>query len=170
MADKPSRMTVDLSQYPDLVVIHLGMRVNAIRGVRTLLSYGPRIQAAVKAAPDGLLLHENLWYSVVPLHFGMRQYWRDFDSLERWAHDLPHKAWWRDYLRDRGGTGFWHETYFRDGAVESLYVDMPPSGLTKFAPVQAARGSLFSARRRLGLKAAAEPAPVVVTEEALYRP
>jgi hypothetical protein len=53
----------------------------------------------------------------------MRQYWRDFDSLERWAHYLPHKAWWRDYLRDRAGTGFWHETYFRDGAVESVVPD-----------------------------------------------
>jgi len=31
-------------------------------------------------------------------------------------------------------------------------LDMPPSGLTKFAPNQPARGSLFSARRRLGLK------------------
>jgi len=100
---------------------------------------------------------------------GMRQYWRDFDSLERWAHDLPHKAWWRAYLRDRGGTGFWHETYFRDGAVESVFIDMPPYGLTKLGAAEPARGSLFSARRRLGLKQGAEPAPVV-TEESLYRP
>jgi len=47
---------------------------------------------------------------------------------------------------------------------------MPASGLTRFAPSQPARGSLFSARRRLGLKEAAEPAPVVVSEESLYRP
>ena len=168
--DKPNRMTVDLSPYPDLVVIYLGMRVNAVpRGVRTLLSYWPKIKASVKAAPDGLLLHENLQYSLLPPHLGMRQYWRDFDSLERWAHDLPHKAWWRAYLRDRGGTGFWHETYFRDGAVESVFIDMPPFGLTKFGAAEPARGSLFSARRRLGLKQGAEPAPVV-TEEALYRP
>jgi hypothetical protein len=167
--DKPNRITVDLSPYPDLVVIYLGMRVNAPRGVRTLLSYWPKIKASVKAAPNGLLLHENLQYSLLPPHFGMRQYWRDFDSLERWAHDLPHKAWWRDYLRDRGGTGFWHETYFRDGAVESVFIDMPPYGLTKFGAAEPARGSLFSARRRLGLKQGAEPAPVV-TEEALYRP
>jgi hypothetical protein len=36
-------------------------------------------------------------------------------------------------LRDRAGTGFWHKTYFRDGAVESVYIDMPPSGLTNIA-------------------------------------
>ena len=83
--DKPNRMTVDLSPYPDLVVIYLGMRVNAApRGVRTLLSYWPKIKASVKAAPDGLLLHENLQDSLLPPHLGMRQYWRDFDSLERW--------------------------------------------------------------------------------------
>ena len=29
-----SRRTVDLSQYPDLVVIYLGMRVNALTGMR----------------------------------------------------------------------------------------------------------------------------------------
>jgi Monooxygenase af470-like len=169
MADKPIRTTADLSEYPDLVVIYLGMRVNTLRGIQTLLSFGPKISAAVAARPDGLLLHEYLMFSVVPPHAGMRQYWRDFDSLERWAHELPHKDWWRDYLRDRGGTGFWHETYFRDGAVESVYIDLPRTGLTKFASVQPARGSLFSARRRLGLKEEPESPPAVVPEEALYR-
>ena len=32
---------------------------------------------------DGLLLHENLLLSLIQPHGGMRQYWRDFDSLER---------------------------------------------------------------------------------------
>ncbi len=51
-------------------------------------------------------------------------------------------------LRAGGGTGFWHETYFRGGQVESVYIDMPEgTGLTGFAPVTPARGSLFSARR-----------------------
>jgi hypothetical protein len=31
------RQTVDLSAYPDLGVIYLGMRVNAVTGVKTLL-------------------------------------------------------------------------------------------------------------------------------------
>ena len=84
---------------------------------------------------------------------------------------IPTRQWWKEFPAGfRTGTGFWHETYFRDGAVESVYIDMPPSGLTKFAPNQQARGSLFSARRRLGLKEeGTEPAPVV-TEEALYKP
>jgi hypothetical protein len=73
------RRTVDLSGYPDLVVIYLGMRVNAWNGLKTLLGLGPQIDAAAKAKPEGLLLHENLIFSIVPLHSGMRQYWRDFD-------------------------------------------------------------------------------------------
>src|SRR6266403_3257851 len=40
------RQTVDLSAYPDLVVIYLGMRVGTWRGLGTLLSFGPKISAA----------------------------------------------------------------------------------------------------------------------------
>ena len=79
-----NRTTADLSSYPDLVVIYLGMRVNEPRGVKTLASFGPKIRKSVEAQPDGLLLHENLLFSLFPPHAGMRQYWRDFDSLERW--------------------------------------------------------------------------------------
>ncbi len=167
MARTPDRTTVDLSQYPDLVVIYLGMRAKSLRGVRTLMAFGPKISKSVAAKPDGLLLHENMLFSLVPPHAGMRQYWRDFDSLERWARTLPHMEWWQTFLRDRGGTGFWHETYPRRGEVESIYIDMPPVGMAKFAPLTQARGSMFSARRRLGLRTGDEPAPGI-SEEELY--
>ena len=85
------RRTVDLSAYPDLVVIYLGMRVNAWTGLKTLVGFGPKINAAVAEQPDGLLLHENLIYSLIPPNVGMRQYWRDFDALERWARSAPHR-------------------------------------------------------------------------------
>ena len=168
MARTPDRTTVDLSAYPDLVVIYLGMRVNSARGLRTLISFGPKIRKSVQAQPDGLLLHENLLFSLMPPHLGMRQYWRDFDSLERWARSLPHKEWWQGFLRDRGGTGFWHESYFRSGQMESVYIDMPQIGLASFAPTQPARGSMFSARRRLGLAEGIEP-PSAISEDELYR-
>jgi hypothetical protein len=32
-----ARRTVDLSQYPNLVVVYLGMRVNRFTGLKTLL-------------------------------------------------------------------------------------------------------------------------------------
>jgi Monooxygenase af470-like len=146
------RQTVDLSGYPDLVVIYLGMRVRSPKGLGKLMRTGRQIRAGVAQAPDGLLLHENLLFSLVPPHAGMRQYWRDLDSLERWTRELPHQQWWRDFLRDSAGTGFWHETYFIRGGIEAIYDDVDrPLGLAAFAPRQKARGGMFSARSRLGL-------------------
>jgi hypothetical protein len=105
--------------------------------------------AAVEEQPDGLLLHENISFSEEPLHVGMRQYWRDFDALEAWSRTLPHKAWWSDYLRDRGGTSFWHETYFRRGAIETMLVDTGETiGLSRVAPAVPAEGPMFAARAR----------------------
>jgi Monooxygenase af470-like len=148
---KVNRRTVDLSGYPDLVVIYLGMRVNALTGLKTLLGFGPKIATSVDAAPHGLLLHENIIYSLFPPHAGMRQYWRDFESLEAWARSEPHRAWWKEFLRDSGGTGFWHETYFMRGGMEAVYDDIhAPLGLLKFAPSHEARGPMFSARQRAG--------------------
>lgn len=149
---RPERDAVDLTQFPNLVVIYLGMRANSFRGFKTLVSFGPKIKKSVDAKPDGLLLHENLFFSFFPPHAGMRQYWRNFESLERWARTGVHAQWWKGFLEDRGGAGFWHETYFRGGQIESVYIDMPLVGLSQFAPREAARGSMFSARRRIGFR------------------
>lgn len=161
-----SRQTVELSDFPDLVVIYLGMRVNKIRGLGKLLQTGRQIQAGVGERPDGLLLHENLLFSLAPPHVGMRQYWRDLDALERWTRELPHKQWWKDFLQDSAGTGFWHETYFMRGGMEAIYDGMvKPIGMMSFAPLEHARGRMFSARSRLGL---GEPQrEAVIPEDAL---
>lgn len=116
--------------------------------------------------PDGLLLHENLLFSLAPPHVGMRQYWRDFASLEAWARSEPHRAWWKAFLKNSGGTGFWHETYRAAGGIEAIYDDMSaPIGMLKFAPPVDAHGSMFSARRRLEAQGATvageEPAEVI---------
>ena len=166
---RAERLTVDLSDYPDLVVIYLGQRVNSPKGLWSALKLGRPISQAVAAKPDGLLLHESIIWVWFPPHVGMRQYWRDFDSLERWARSLPHQAWWKNFLRDTGGTGFWHETYFMRGGMEAIYDDMSKRlGLAAFAPLEAARGRMFGARTRAGLAGdeAGEPA---VAEEDLYR-
>ena len=91
IAVRIQRTTVNLSDFPDLVVIYLGMQVRTLAGLKTLISFGPKINAAVAAKPDGLLLHENVFYSFFPLNAGMRQYWRDFQSLENWSRSLPHQ-------------------------------------------------------------------------------
>jgi hypothetical protein len=120
MPTKVDRRTVDLSQYPDLVVIYLGMRVNRLTGLKTLFGFGPKISASVEAQPQGLLLHETIIYSMFPPNVGMRQYWRDMDSLLAWSRSEPHREWWKAFLRNSGGTGFWHETYLMHGGMEAI--------------------------------------------------
>jgi Domain of unknown function (DUF4188) len=168
MPTQVNRNTVDLTGYPDLVVVYLGMRVNAITGIKTLIGFGPRISKSVDDQPEGLLLHENLLFSLFPPHAGMRQYWRDFESLEKWTRSEPHRQWWQEFLRDSGGTGFWHEAYFMRGGMEAVYIDINlPVGFSAFAQVVPARGAMFSARRRLNLnEEAATAAPL--SENDLY--
>lgn len=168
MKHRTTRRTVDLNAWPDMVVVYLGMRVRAWAGLKTLLGFGPKIARSVEAQPDGLLLHENFLFSLFPPHAGMRQYWRDLDALEAWTRSDPHRLWWKQFLRDSGGTGFWHESYFMGGGMEAIYMDLPePVGFARFAPLHEARGGMFSSRaraRRGGT--AATPAPV--TEQDLY--
>ncbi|HZU75973.1 MAG TPA: DUF4188 domain-containing protein [Dehalococcoidia bacterium] len=160
-----TRQTVDLSAFPDLVIIYLGMRVRGLRGVKTLLGFGPQISTAVAAQPDGLLLHENLVFSPFPPHAGMRQYWRDFESLERWTRSEPHQRSWKSFLRDSGATGFWHEAYSMKGGMEAVYDVFTPVGMMEFAPLRSARGSMFAARARL--KRGGQAPPALVPEESL---
>jgi hypothetical protein len=48
MATNIRGLTINLSEFPDLVVIYLGMQVRNLRGLTTLISFGPKIKAAVR--------------------------------------------------------------------------------------------------------------------------
>jgi hypothetical protein len=166
MSTRVNRLTVDLSPYPDLVVVYLGMRVNRLTGLKTLIGFGPKIAKSAADQPDGLLRHENFLWSLFPVHAGIRQYWRDMDSLLAWTRSDPHRLWWKNFLRDSGGTGFWHETYTLRGGMEAIYDDIAPKiGFMSFAPVVSARGSMFTAAHRA---TGASTAPPVLSEEDLY--
>ena len=166
MSTKVNRRTVDLSQYPGLVVVYLGMRVNRITGLKTLFGFGPKISASVDAQPEGLLSHETIIYSMFPAHVGMRQYWRDMESLLAWTRSDPHREWWKSFLRNSGGTGFWHETYLMQGGMEAIYDDIPqPIGLLRFAPAVQARGAMFTATNRAQH---GNPVAAVLSEDELY--
>ena len=169
MATRVNRKTVDLARYPNLVVIYLGMRVNRLTGLKTLFGFGPKIAESVSASPDGLMAHEVFLFSLFPAHLGIRQYWRDLDALMKWTRSDPHREWWKKFLADSGGTGFWHETYLLKGGMEAIYDDVPqPVGFMRFAPVVDARGPMFGAMERAAAKqAAAEP---VLSEQDLYGP
>ena len=159
------RQTVDLSAYPDLVVIYLGMRAPGLRALGALLKTGREIGHAVAEKPDGLLLHENFVFSVLPPHLGMRQYWRDLESLEAWTRVGLHRGWWTSFLKDPKGTSFWHETYRRSGGFEAIYDNVTaPVGMMRFAPLHTAKGPMFSARARLDPGGVA-PAPPVTESE-----
>jgi hypothetical protein len=162
------RKTVDLSGYPDLVVVYLGMRVRRPRGLVRLLGLGPQIRKSWQQQPEGLLLHEDLIWSLLPPQIGMRQYWRDLESLERWTRSEPHRRWWQQFLKDAGGTGFWHETYLMNGGMEAIYDDLPATGMARFAPVRPARGARFSSRDRVARDERPVATPVVA--EADYYP
>lgn len=162
-----NRRTVDLASYPDLAMIILGMRVNFWAGIKTLLGIRPKIVSAVGDQPDGLLYHEMFMFSLFPPHVGMREYWRDFRSLETWARSQPHRDWWQQFLRYSRGTGFWHETYSMRGGIEAVYDDVPvPIGMMHFAPVEPAHGPMFTARQRLGIGGEAGESVPVSEEDA----
>jgi hypothetical protein len=166
MSKSVDRVTVDLAQFPDLVVIYLGMRVRSVRGLSTLLTTGRRIRQAVAEKPDGLLLHERMIYSLFPPNIGMRQYWRNFESLEAWSRSMPHHQWWAQFLRDSGGTGFWHEAYFMRGGMEAVYDDVDAAlGFSAFARTLPARGAMFSARDRAKYKSQAPSIEPAVPQE-----
>ncbi|HNP41498.1 MAG TPA: DUF4188 domain-containing protein, partial [Nitrospira sp.] len=96
----------------------------------------------------------------------MRQYWRDFDALERWARSDPHRQWWQQFLRDTGGTGFWHEAYFMRGGMEAVYNDiLQDIGFLRFAPIRPAKGAQFTARSRAGRTGESALPPAVLEED-----
>jgi hypothetical protein len=166
MPTRVERRTVNLSAYPDLVVVYLGMRVNRITGIKMLLGIGPQISSSAAARPDGLLRHEFFIWSLFPMHAGIRQYWRDVNTLWEWTRSEPHRQWWQNFLKDSGGTAFWHETYFRRGGIEAVYDDLPENiGLLAFAPAVPARGPMFGAAARAEKEFGGRP---VLSEEELY--
>ena len=140
------RRSVDLSGYPDLVVVYLGYRAGNWRGVRSLLRIGRGLNAIKNDPPPGLLAHEGMMFGL--LHPGFRQYWRDFASLEAFTRAPRHAAWWRDFSGD-AGNGIWHETYRLRGGMEAIYSGMAPIGFAAFAPERSPTGPFKSARQRV---------------------
>ena len=100
------------------------------------------------------------------MNMGMRQYWRDLPSLLEYARTAEHREWWMSFLKDSGGTGFWHETYAVKGGMEAVYDDVPkPLGFGQFAGLQRARGPMFGSAARLGRTDSGAPA---LSETELY--
>lgn len=158
------RQTVDIDAYPNLVVMVFGIRAHNPRGLLTMLRFQRAMKKVLESKPEGLLHHERLIAGLG--HVVVRQYWRDFDTLERFSRADPHMTWWNDFLKDSKGTGFWHEVYFSGGGFEAIYDGMrKPVGMMTFAPTEPPEGSMFTARRRLA-RAAQKARDVPIEREA----
>lgn len=148
MQEVVERRSVDLIDYPDLVMVLLGFRVRGLRGWLALRRIKPGLDQIARDRPSGLLAHEGMRFSLT--HMGFRQYWRDLESLERFTRSEPHSTWWRQIRELSAEAGFWHEAYHARGGIEALYVAMPePVGLQLFAPERQPVGPFMSARSRM---------------------
>lgn len=164
MTVERGRFTADFDG--DFVVFLIGMRVNRVRAVRSWLPVAramPPMMRLLGARPELGCLGQQSWFGRTTL---LVQYWRDFESLSRFARDdsLPHLEPWRRFNRAARSTdavGFWHETFqVRAGRYEAVYVNMPVFGFaaaTRHVPVSG-RGQ--TAGLRIG--AVTEDVPPVV--------
>jgi hypothetical protein len=151
----PGRMT-DTHTGP-LVVFLIGMRVNRFHRVDKWLpvfrAMGPMIRELSRNPDSGFLGTEYALCS--PRQILLIQYWRDFDSLEAYARSRDAQHWpaWTAFNRsigDDGTVGIYHETYaVAGGAHETVYGNMPPFGLGRFAGSVPATGSRKAARERM---------------------
>ena len=76
-----------------------------------------------EASKREVVIHDH--QSESPHSRVLRQYWRDMESLLQWSRSEPHRQWWKNFLKDSGGTGFWYETYLMQGGMEAIYDDVP---------------------------------------------
>ncbi len=162
MAIHPGRFTAEIDG--EFVVFLIGMRLNRPLKVRRwwpVFSAMPKMLRVLDQHPELGCLGYQSWFGRTTL---MVQYWRDFDSLDRFAKDkdLPHLEPWRQFnrlIRTSGDVGIWHETYrVEAGAYEAIYGNMPVYGLAaagRHVPV-ARKGQAAAAR--IGVAALDEPA------------
>jgi hypothetical protein len=154
----------------DFVVFIIGMRINTIWKIHKWLPVAtamPKMIMELSKNPESGFLgarQSALW---------LVQYWRSFDHLVAYARSRDSKhfpAWVKFNKRvgNSGDVGIWHETYLvKDGQYETLYNNMPPSGLGKASTLIPAVGKYGSAMSRAG-KVVSDDAPI--TPEGELRP
>jgi len=154
------RVTVE--REGELVVFHIGMRINAFWKVHRwlpLLLVAPRMVRELTADPESGLLGSRTVVGPGIRHVGFVQYWDSFEELRSYARDGDqlHFPAWQDYYRDGtnddASVGIWHETYVvRPDEYETIYNNMPRHGLgaTDGAALSTASGVRDTAAGRLG--------------------
>jgi Domain of unknown function (DUF4188) len=137
----------------ELCLVRLGLQVRKW----TALGYARRLAKAIDRSAEaatavGLLRSERFAFG--PWHFGVLQYWRSFDDLEQWGRKPPHSEWWREAVergRMKADFGVYHEVFLVPrAAVESIYVNCEPVGLSAFGTLGEPTGPMTTSRDRLG--------------------
>jgi len=141
----------------DFVVFRIGMRVHKLWKVRKWLPIFremPKMLDELEANPEsGLLAYDT--------NLGIRdhefvQYWESFDKLRKYAFDSDARhasamKWTNRIIWKSGAVGIYHETYLvREGEYETIYHNMPLTGLGKTGTLYSATGQRNTATGRLG--------------------
>ncbi len=139
----------------DLTVFLIGMRINRFwrpdAWVPVLAAMGPMLDELSRDPESGFLGHAM---SLGPRGPVLVQYWRSTEQLYAYAGDreAAHRPAWAAFNRRArkvpGAVGIWHETY-QVARAETMYVDMPPTGLAKATSSRAVTARLDHARARL---------------------
>jgi hypothetical protein len=157
----PGRFTADIAG--DFVVFLIGMRFNQpwkVAGWWPVVTAMPRMLKVLDAHPEVGCLGYQQWFGRTTL---LVQYWRDFDSLTRFAadRDLPHLEPWRRFnraVRASNAVGIWHETFrVRAGEYEAVYANMPVFGLAAAAEHLPIARKAQTAAARIGASDTDEP-------------
>ncbi|WP_408957204.1 DUF4188 domain-containing protein [Natrinema sp. 74] len=162
----PIERRVTAERDGELVVFHIGMRINSLWKFHLwlpILLFGPRMVRELRADPDSGLLGSRTVVGPGIRHVEFVQYWESFDALEAYARDgdRSHVDGWRTYLkrRENSAVGIWHETYrVAAGEYETVYDNMPPHGLaaSEGTAIVPATGRRESAAGRIGTESGAD--------------
>jgi fumigallin biosynthesis monooxygenase-like protein len=149
----------------DFVVFLIGMRINRLWKVGKwlpVLVAMPLMIKELERRPQAGLLGAS-FYIGSPRAPLVVQYWRSFEHLERYARSRDARHWpvWVRFnkrIGSSGDVGIWHESFLVPaGSYDSVYNNMPPTGLGAVSRLVPAAGRKASAAGRAGLRE--EPYP-----------
>ena len=128
-----------------VTVFMVGIRVNRWLApwhwLPLLLALPPMVRE-LASEPDSGLLGYRLLLGPGVREAMLVQYWRDAEGLRRFARDpdsthrAAQKRFWRHYAAAGAAVGVWHEL-LPASAPESLYGNMPPTGIGALRDVRA---------------------------------
>jgi hypothetical protein len=159
----PGRQTASIEG--PFVVFIIGVRINKWLAISQWLpvvqAMGPMLKELYENRElgflDGAPFISGRGLSIV-------QYWRSYDQLEHYAHGAKHLSAWQNFNRKSRASqavGIYHETYMvENGAYESIYVNMPATGLGRAGELRPIGAGRETSRERTNLGSADEPKPV----------